>query len=320
MKSFLEDRRQAISSLSKLLNRTEIGRQLLTIVRALGAEARAKALVKNIRLDSVESGFVFGISQTTLRSRYLNNLGSTTTQRYLNMAAALGLISRITEEEAGGIDQCVGILGIPMQRYRLEEIDRETVRSRWRKLQESALKVKDWTIEKLNKLFSVSIGKIPEAFDERLRAKKLQEEADRRLEIRYGLNENWKIEKHPGYIVEYTEVEKPMPRKTWGRFTLLDKIREEEDSKPSRKITKFDSDIVNQIVWYKILHGAKKFSEWVDTLSQRVVENISRAQEVGWLGVIHWTHISGDTIKSYRGIKYTDASIKDLLTAYKSKT
>jgi hypothetical protein len=73
MKSFLESRRQALSSLSKLLNRTEIGQQILTVVRALGSEARAKALVKDIKLNEVESGFVFGISDIFIYSNSGND-------------------------------------------------------------------------------------------------------------------------------------------------------------------------------------------------------------------------------------------------------
>lgn len=142
---------------------TGLGQQLVDFCRNFYNTARSLSLGRRIW-----RGFIFGFSH----NRFCERFGYTKTalNRILNLAAGLGLITKITPWEAKGIGEYWHKrYGVGMLQFRLDDLDLAEIERRWLLWLQSGTKLHDVTLGKIKAVLGVDIETHPEAKDKELR-------------------------------------------------------------------------------------------------------------------------------------------------------
>jgi hypothetical protein len=152
MDKFLKEQHDTIRLL-KLTIRGQVADKLFKIVSF--AEEIAKTLYLKKKFFFPEST-VFSMSTNQVTE--VLKVSKNKAHDYLTLASALGLVKRITIEEAGGNSEYFGELGIGIQQYLWSKIDKEEVLRRWRLwIGNPMRKLKDLTLTKVANIFGSSV-------------------------------------------------------------------------------------------------------------------------------------------------------------------
>lgn len=153
LEDFLREQHKRIRLL-KLSMRGPIADRLFSIVQVL--EDKAIEVFNMKKWQHVE-GLVFSFSKRQMAAAL--GLNEDSTKRYLILAAALGLVKRVTPEEAhGNSEYWDPETGIGIQQYTCVLIDRELVRERWRTWNSRPRRIRDITIQKMRDIFGSEVG------------------------------------------------------------------------------------------------------------------------------------------------------------------
>lgn len=175
---FYKKLRRAVTKIGRILKRHDLsglGEKLSDFVRNFYNIAKSLSLGRKIW-----PGFIFGFSHT----KFCERLGLTKTalNRILNLAAGLGLITKITPAEAKGIGEFWHKkYGVGMLQFKLVELNLKEIEARWLLWLQSGTKLHDVTLGKIKAVLGVDIETHPEVKDKELR--KLIKEANEKVTL-----------------------------------------------------------------------------------------------------------------------------------------
>lgn len=157
---------KAITVVSKQLKKDSLGAQVITFVRCF--YKIAKEIAAKTGKQFVKRGYIFGYPHDKFCKRV--GVSKSVLGRLLNIAAGLGLITKITPIEANGIGEFWHKkLGIGMLQFKLVRLNPTQILERWKKWKAAKLPLKYLTNSQIENLFGVSITTHPEATDKNLR-------------------------------------------------------------------------------------------------------------------------------------------------------
>lgn len=144
---------------------SELPAQLIHIGRTFTGHAlRVLEELSGLEEENNHEGFRFSLSKRQLAN--MIGCGDSTAQRWTILATAIGLVTRLSEEEADRISEYRHHSGIGIQQYELNKINLREVRRNWNRWLKSGLSLRQVNVVNINKVFNVSsIYKHPEAFN-----------------------------------------------------------------------------------------------------------------------------------------------------------
>lgn len=183
---------KAITVVSKQLKKDSLGVQVITFVRCF--YKIAKEVAAKTGKQFVKRGYIFGYPHDKFCKRV--GVSKSVLGRLLNIAAGLGLITKITPIEANGIGEFWHKkLGIGMLQFKLVRLNPTQILERWKKWKAAKLPLKYLNNSQIENLFGVSITTHPEATDKNLR--KIINAENRRVE-----RQKLKLDKEKRQITE----------------------------------------------------------------------------------------------------------------------
>lgn len=161
---FFSQLKKDLTVIGKILRKnSDLGQRLLDFTRSYHKIARKLSLGRR-----VDEGFIFGFAHTKFCEEL--NVSKSALNRLLNLAAGLGLITKITPVEARGIGEFwhkrwnVGML-----QFRLEPLNLAEIERRWNLWINSGVKLHDVTLTKIRNILGVDVETHPEVKDKSLR-------------------------------------------------------------------------------------------------------------------------------------------------------
>lgn len=160
---FFVELKKKVTETGKFLRKTELGRELISFVRNFYQTAKDLSLGRRLY-----KGFIFSFSHSKFCKKY--GYKKSHVNRLINLAAGLGLITKITPEEGKGIGEywhkrfSVGTL-----QFKLLPIKTDLIKRRWQRWLNSKIKLHDLTLAKIKEVLGCDINTHPEAKDLNLR-------------------------------------------------------------------------------------------------------------------------------------------------------
>lgn len=142
---------------------SELPAQLIHIGRTFTRHALWVMGKAAIIEENNHEGFIFSLSKRQLAKKLGCSEG--TAQNWTVMAVAIGIVTRLNEEESAGTCEYRGESGIGVQQYAMNKINLREVRKNWRIWTEHGLSVRKINAENIKELFP-NVYKHPEAFEE----------------------------------------------------------------------------------------------------------------------------------------------------------
>ena len=161
--AFFKKLKKDITRVGQGLRQDPLGKKILDFVRNFHKAA------KNVSLGRfLGSGFIFSFSHSKFCEKY--GYKKTECNRLLNLAAGLGLITKITPVAARGIGEYWHKkFGVGVLQFMLRTVNVSRALFRWYRWKANKVKVKEITIRKIEKILGVDITTHPEATDLELR-------------------------------------------------------------------------------------------------------------------------------------------------------
>ena len=163
---FFKRLRRDVNKVGRFLTKHDpsgAGQKLLEFARNFYDTAKSLNLGRKLY-----NGFIFSYAH----SKFCEKLGMTKTglNRLLNLAAGLGLITKITPVEGKGIGEYWHKkYGVGTLQFRLDKLDIDEIEKRWLSWLQSGTKLHDVTLGKIRAVLGVDVETHPEAKDKELR-------------------------------------------------------------------------------------------------------------------------------------------------------
>ena len=161
--AFFKKLKKDITRVGQGLRKDILGKKVLNFVRNFHKAAKSVSLGRFLG-----SGFIFSFSH----SKFCEKYGYTKTEcnRLLNLAAGLGLITKITPVAARGIGEYWHKkFGVGILQFMLKTVNVPRALFRWYRWKANKVKVKEITVKKIERILGVDITTHPEATDLELR-------------------------------------------------------------------------------------------------------------------------------------------------------
>lgn len=174
LEDFLREQHKRIGILKRNL-RGRVAKKLFMLQKVL--EDIAIEFYNRSGVKDIAEKFIFSCSKRQMAN--LIGVDQSRAGKYLMLAAALGLVKRITIAEGNGYSEYFGRAGIGIQQYRLELVDTCTVNHRWNTWIESGHKTEEMNLNLVLEVFGTEVfnqvNTHPEAKDKELRDRLKQE-------------------------------------------------------------------------------------------------------------------------------------------------
>lgn len=174
LEEFLREQHKRIGILKRSL-RGRVAKKLFSIQKFL--EDIAIDFYNKSGVKDMAEKFIFSCSKRQMAS--LIGVEQVRAGKYLLLAAALGLVKRVTISEGHSYSEYFGRAGIGIQQYRLELIDTCTVNHRWNMWTQSNHKTEEINLNLILEVFGSEVfnqvNTHPEAKDKDLRDRLKQE-------------------------------------------------------------------------------------------------------------------------------------------------
>ena len=144
---------------------SELPAQLIHIGRTFTRHALwVMEEMSGLKEENNLEGFRFSLSKRQLAN--MIGCGESTAQRWTILATAIGLVTRLNEEEAEKIGEYRHQSGIGVQQYELNKINLREVRRNWNRWLKSGFSLRQVNVVTMNRIFNaIDIYKHPEAFE-----------------------------------------------------------------------------------------------------------------------------------------------------------
>ena len=141
----------------------ELPEQLIYLGRVFTEHALRVMDQSGLVEENGKEGFIFSLSKRQLAKKLGCSEG--TAQNWTILATAIGLVTRLNEEEADRLCEYRHESGIGIQQYSMNKIDLRAVRRNWTRWVDSGLSVRRINARSMKELFP-DVYKHPEAFSE----------------------------------------------------------------------------------------------------------------------------------------------------------
>lgn len=179
--AFFKKLKKDVTRVGQGLRQDPLGKKVLDFVRNFHKAAKSVSLGRFLG-----TGFIFSFSHSKFCEKY--GYKKTECNRLLNLAAGLGLITKITPVAARGIGEYWHKkFGVGVLQFMLRTVNISRALFRWYRWKASKVKIKEITIKKIEKILGVDITTHPEATDLELR--KIILDANKKAEEEKALTE-----------------------------------------------------------------------------------------------------------------------------------
>lgn len=179
--AFFKKLKKDVTMVGRGLRQDPLGKKVLAFVRDFYKAAKSVSLGRFLG-----TGFIFSFSHSKFCEKY--GYKKTECNRLLNLAAGLGLITKITPVAARGIGEYWHKkFGVGILQFMLKTVNVPRALFRWYRWKANKIKVKEITVKKIERVLGVDITTHPEATDYELR--KIILDANKKAEEEKALTE-----------------------------------------------------------------------------------------------------------------------------------
>lgn len=198
MKIFAQ-RNRALNILTEILPE-----ELIRVVRTFNAYAQNNS---SYNYTDKENWIV---SLDRRRLSAMSGTKDSTTQRWLVIATFLGLVTRLSEEEADGIQEYRHESGIGIQQYRIDKINVNQVRRNWNRWLNGNISFRNISYNKITEVFGAEVANRiyvhPESFEENRELRESRRAQVGIIQRNMDIEEGQEIERTvPTYTISHKE-------------------------------------------------------------------------------------------------------------------